>query len=119
MPSAALVYVDLDVGVLAHECPGGASVVEMNVGEKNRANVGHADALVAQRRAERVEAGGRARVHQGHPAWALNRRGRDNARLPEKHQVGIGDVARNRLHRREILLCAIDRQLDLIVGSIV
>ena len=112
-------HVDLDLRILAHEGSGGAGVVEMNMRQKNRTDVGDTNPLSTQFRAKGVETGRRPRVHERHPAGALYRGGGNNFGLPEKIQVGIGDAARNGLHRREILLCRRHRQLDGVVGSIV
>ena len=105
-----LVHVDGDVGVLAHEGAGGPGVVEVDVGEENRPDVGRRDALLAERRAQGVEARRRAGVDEGGPAGVLEDGGGDDPGLAEEVQVGIGDAARDRWHGSGILLCPAGRE---------
>jgi len=83
--------------ILLNQRSRSASVIEMNVREQNRVQVGNAEAVTRQLFAERAKGGGGARVHQRVASLRSQQSRSDRARV-----AGPNEVERNsRLHEEE------------------
>ena len=81
---ALLVHVDAQRRILAHQRAGRAGVIEMNVRQQNRAHVGHRDARLLERRAQRRQRARRSGIDERHAAGTVQHDRRDDARHAEE-----------------------------------
>ncbi len=87
MRRALAVDVDREAGIFAHERAGGASVIEMNVGEKDGVEIGDLDAVSAELFAERGERRFRTGIDDGAMIFGIEKRGGDGSRVADP--VGV------------------------------
>ena len=86
---ALLVDVHAQLRVLAHQRPRDARVIEVDVRQQNRAQIGDADARALELGAQRRQRAGRAGVDERDPAGAINDHGGDDARGAQEMQIEI------------------------------
>jgi hypothetical protein len=97
---AALVHEDIDVGILSHERPGRAGVIEMDMREQDVPHIPHRHALLLERPLQVFDRGRRTWIDERNAGRAVQNRRRDDFRDAEKVEVDIVEPRRKCGHRK-------------------